>query len=60
MNIIGIRFQAGTGLLSLFHRIQTGFGVHAGSHLIPGAISLEVKRQGHEADHLLPSSAEFK
>jgi hypothetical protein len=27
---------------------------------VPGALSLGVKRQGREADHLLPSSAENK
>jgi hypothetical protein len=27
---------------------------------VPGALSLEVKRQGREADHLPPSSAEVK
>jgi hypothetical protein len=27
---------------------------------IPGTLSLCVKRPGHEADHLLPSSAEVK
>jgi hypothetical protein len=27
---------------------------------VPGALSLEVKRPGHEADHSPPSSAEIK
>jgi hypothetical protein len=27
---------------------------------VPGALSLEVKRPGREADHLPPSSGEFK
>jgi hypothetical protein len=43
---------------------QTGSGVHpvhpATSPMATGALSLRVKRQGREADHLPPSSAEVR
>jgi hypothetical protein len=36
------------------------FYSHPFIQLVPGAVSLEVKRQGREADHSPPSSAEVK
>jgi hypothetical protein len=41
---------------SLLHSAQTG----SGAQWLPGAISQGVNRQGHEADHSPPSSAEVK
>jgi hypothetical protein len=45
-----IRFLAVTGNFSLHHHVQN----------VSGALSLGVKRLGHEADHSSPSSAEVK
>jgi hypothetical protein len=56
-----VRFPAGAGNFSLHHRVQNGFGSHSASYpVVPGALSLEVKRPGREADHSPPSSAEAK
>jgi hypothetical protein len=47
--------------VSFRQRIQTDYGAHMCSHeLGKGYIFPEVKRPGHEADHLPPSSAEVK
>jgi hypothetical protein len=55
--MIGVRFQAGAGNFSLRHHVQTGSGAHPASYsMCTGALSLEVKRPGHEADHSSPSS----
>jgi hypothetical protein len=43
------------GNFSLQHRVQNYSGAHPASYL-----SLGVKRQGREADHSPPSSAEVK
>jgi hypothetical protein len=51
--MFGVRIPAGAGNFSPRQRIQTGSGVL-------GALSLEVKRPVHEADHSPPSSAEVK
>jgi hypothetical protein len=53
----GVRFPAGAKDFSLLHSVQVGSGAH------PAFLSKgysEVKRQGHVADHLPPSSAEVK
>jgi hypothetical protein len=43
------------------HRFQNGSAAHATSYtIVSGAVSLGVKRQGREADHSPPSSAEVK
>jgi hypothetical protein len=42
---------------SLFHVVQTGSGVHP---MGIGVLSPGVKRQGREADHSPPASAEVK
>jgi hypothetical protein len=47
-----VRDPAGAGKFSLHHRVQTGSGAHPA--WIPGALSLGVKRQGHEANHSPP------
>jgi hypothetical protein len=57
----GVRVPAGAGNFSLHHRVETDCGAHPASFpLKPGAVSLEVKRPGREADHSHPSSAEVK
>jgi hypothetical protein len=53
-----VRFPAGAGNFSLHHLVQYGSGAHPASY--PGALSLGVKRLGHEADYSPPSSAEVK
>jgi hypothetical protein len=54
-------FPAGAGNFSLHHRVQHGSGAHPSSYPMgTGALSLEVKRPGREADHSPPSSAEVK
>jgi hypothetical protein len=46
---------------SLLHTVQTGSGVHPTSYKIgTGGSYLGVKRQGREADHSPPTSAEVK
>jgi hypothetical protein len=57
----GFRVPAGTVNFSLHHRVQIGSDAHPASYpMVPGAISLEIKRQGCEADHSTRSSAEVK
>jgi hypothetical protein len=56
-----IRFPAGAGNFSLHHRVQNGAGAHPPSYPMgTRGLSLGVKRQGREADHLPPSGAEVK
>jgi hypothetical protein len=56
-----VRFPAGAGNFSLYHRVQNNSGpTQPPIQWVPGALSLGVKRPGHEADHLPPSSAEAK
>jgi len=44
---------------SLHHCVQTSYGAHPAFYpRVPGALSLEVKRLGSEADYPPPSSAE--
>jgi hypothetical protein len=46
---------------SLLHNIETDSAAHATScPMGKGIVSPEAKRQGREADHLLPSSEEVK
>jgi hypothetical protein len=45
----------------LFSTMARLFGVHlAFCSVVTGALSPEIKRQGPEADHPLPSSSDFK
>jgi hypothetical protein len=55
------RFPAGDGNFSLHYRFENGSGTHPASYPMgTRALSLGVKRQGREADHSPPSSAEVK
>jgi hypothetical protein len=46
---------------TFLHSVQTGcVATQPSVQWVPGALSLEVKRQGHEADHSPPSNAEVK
>jgi hypothetical protein len=46
---------------SFLHSVQTGFEAYPASYPMSiGALSLEGKRQGSEADHSPPSSAKVK
>jgi hypothetical protein len=55
------RFPAGAGNFSLHHRFQNGSGAHPASYPMSTRDSFPgVKRQGREADHSPPSSAEVK
>jgi hypothetical protein len=58
----GVRFKSQwCQELSPLHIVQTGSGVHSTSYPMgTGALSPGVKRQGLEADHSLPTSAEVK
>jgi hypothetical protein len=59
--MIEVRVGAGAGNFSLHHRVQTVSGAHPASYPMGnGAPSLWIKRQGREADHSPPSSAEVK
>jgi hypothetical protein len=56
-----VRLPAGAGNFSLHYRVQNGSGAHPASYpRVLGALSLGVKRPGHEDDHSPPSSAEVK
>jgi hypothetical protein len=53
------RFPAGAGNFSSHHRVQNGSGAYPASYPMGTRGSfLGVKRQGREADHSPPSSAE--
>jgi hypothetical protein len=55
----GVRVPIGTGNFSLYHRVQTGSGAHPTSYPVSGALSLGIKRPGHEVTiplHLVPRS----
>jgi hypothetical protein len=57
----GFDSRQGLGYFSLRHLIQTGSEAHQASYLmVPGALSLGVKRAGREADHSHTSSTEVK
>jgi hypothetical protein len=58
----GVQVPSGAGNFTQ-HRVQTGSGTHSASYPIqwvPGALSLEVKRPGREADHSSPPSSGVK
>jgi hypothetical protein len=57
----GVQFPAGARNVSLLHSGQVGSGAHPASYPM-GVIGSfpEIERPGSEADHLPPSSAEFK
>jgi hypothetical protein len=58
---IGVRFSVGARNFSLLHLVQTGSGAHPVSYPMgSGFFSVGVKRQGHEAEHSPPSSAEVQ
>jgi hypothetical protein len=58
----GLEFESRWGKkFSFLHIVQTGSGVHPTSYKIgTGGSFPGVKRQGREADHSLPTSAEVK
>jgi hypothetical protein len=56
-----VRFPAGTGNLSLHHRVRNDSEVHPDSYAMgTRAPSLRVKRSGREADHSPSFSVEIK
>jgi hypothetical protein len=56
-----VRFPAGLGIFLFTTASRTAPGLtHLPIQWVPGALSLEVKRPGREADHSPPSSAEVK
>jgi hypothetical protein len=56
-----VRFPVGAVNFSLHHRVQNGSGAHPASYPMGArGFFLWVKRQGREADHSPPSSAEVK
>jgi hypothetical protein len=56
-----VRFPSEAGNFSIHHRVQNGLGpTQLAIQLVPGALSLGVKRPGREADHSPPSSAEVE
>jgi hypothetical protein len=54
-----VRFPAGIFLFTTVVRTALGL-TQCPIQWVPGALSLGVKRPGHEADHSPPSSAEVK
>jgi hypothetical protein len=57
---VGVRVPVKSRILSS-HVVQTDSGAHQPPiQQVPGALSVEVKRQEREADHSSPASAEFK
>jgi hypothetical protein len=61
MGVLGFDSQRGLGifLFSTAFRLAVR-PTQPTMQWVPGAITLEVKQQGHEADHSLPSSADVK
>jgi hypothetical protein len=56
-----VRFPAGAGNFSLYHRVQNGSGAHPASYPMGNRGSFRgVKQPGREADHSPPSSTEVK
>jgi hypothetical protein len=57
-----VRLRTGARDFSLLHNFQTSSGAHPASYPMGsgGAFSQEVKRQGRDAYHSLPSSAEME
>jgi hypothetical protein len=56
-----VRFPAGAGNSSLYHRVQIGCGAHPASYPMgTGDYFPGLKLKGREADHSPPSSAEAK
>jgi hypothetical protein len=56
-----VQFPAEAGNLSFHHSVQNGSGTHPASYpMVPGALSLGVKRPEREADHLHPSRAKVR
>jgi hypothetical protein len=54
-----VRFPAGAGNFSLYHRVQIGSEAHPAScPMCTEGFSLGVKLPGREADHAPPSSPE--
>jgi hypothetical protein len=59
--MIGVRFPAGDGNFSLHHRVKPALGhTQPPIQWVRGALTLEVKRSGREADHSPPYNAEVK
>jgi hypothetical protein len=61
VNILGFNSRWGLGIFLFITASRTALGpTHPPIQWAPGSVSLEVKRQGREADHSPPSSAEVK
>jgi hypothetical protein len=57
----GVRVSAEAGNFPFHHCVQNGSGAQPASYPMGNrAISLGLKRPGHEADHSPPSSADVK
>jgi hypothetical protein len=60
-HMFGSRLGAGKGLSSLRHRVKSGSGAHPASYPTgTGALPLEVKRPGREADRSPPFITDVK
>jgi hypothetical protein len=55
-----VRYAVGAGNFALHHRVQNGSGAHPAYPPGTGALSLGIKRPGHEADQSHPFSAQIK
>jgi hypothetical protein len=61
MGVLGFDSQRGLGIFLFNTASRTALGpTQPTIQWVPGALSLEIKRLGREADHSPPSSAEVK
>jgi hypothetical protein len=61
IGILGFDFRRGLGIFLFITASRTALGpTQSPIQWVPGALSLQVKRPGYEADHSPPASAEVK
>jgi len=61
IGVLGFNSRGGLGIILFTTVSRMDLGpTQPPIQWVPGALSLEIKRSGHEADHSPPSSAEVK